>query len=1043
MPVVLAADIGGLLAIGFLLISFVGWIVNLINAQNPPPAPNRGPQGGPRPRDRKVQNEIEQFLQEAMGQKKKGGRREEIAADEIEILEPAPQRRPPTGRRQPTPQTPPPQRPPTPKRSNDDGQAAASVRDTVISSADLGQGLASHVQEQMREHVSQDASRYLGDKVDQEVTLHLGQFTADDRDPRASVKPQYRSIGQHRRRGRLHRRTAATGRDAQGDTASGDPRQAAGTAEVTTADGGKAFEVDKPLKVLLLAGRFEVRGSSARTLHLAEHLPSRGIEPRLVCIDACRVDPDRLANYSVLAQPMLDMPIFDRFYRQFLYRDHADDPPDLIHIQWRGMLPLGRWLANKFQRPYILTVHDYLGPKEVFRFDQKWGRSIVAVSESVRDELLSRTKLSRDLVTVIHSGVPVDDIDCGLPVLDAGHTPVVGTAGPLEAAKGLDYFLLAAQIVSASQPDVQFVISGAGPEEKQLRRLVSEFKLTGQVTFVPNVFDFAESLAAMDIFCLPALKQGLGTIMLEAMARGKPVIATQAGGVDSVVSEGQTGLLVPPSDAEHLAARMLELLDDPMRARSIGQSAQELVRREFPRRHDGRSHDATVPQRRREVVDFSDGQEGERQADSRGVCMKAEIVAIGSELTSGAKLDTNSQWLSQHLTDLGIVVHFHSTVADDLQENVDVLRTAAERADLVLVTGGLGPTLDDLTRQALAQLARVELVLDESSLLAIRAMFLGRGRTMPERNEIQAMFPAGSVPLANPIGTAPGIWFEYRATSDHCCRFAAMPGVPSEMFRMFDEQVRPRLPVSGSVIRRARINCFGIGESHTEQLLGDLTARGRDPEVGITAHEATITLRISAHGRSVVECDAKISAAAVEARRVLGHYVYGIEDEELEDVVVRELLARGLTVATVESGTGGLMSHRLMSVAGAESCLAGGLILPTVAVQQREFDLPAEVFGEQGGISETASGELARRCREHFASDFALSITTDRGEQRETDDPSRPAAWVALASSEGIHAQAVYRLANPHIHRSRTVKAALNLLRLHLNDPALLKSVRR
>lgn len=338
---------------------------------------------------------------------------------------------------------------------------------------------------------------------------------------------------------------------------------------------------DAPLKVLLLAGRFEVRGSSARTLHLAEHLPQRNVQPQMVCIDACRVAPERRARYRVVSQPMLDVPIFDRIYRQFLYRDHADDPPDLIHIQWRGMLPLGQWLAERFERPYVLTVHDYLGDREILRFDQDWGRHIIAVSESVRDELLLRTDLAEDLVTVIHSGVPVEGIDCGLPVLDADHAPVVGTAGPLEAAKGLDYFLRSAQIVATTRPDVQFLIAGAGPEEKRLRQLVSEFKLTGQVTFVPNVFDFGDSLAAMDIFCLPALKQGLGTTMLEAMARGKPVIATQAGGVDIVVTEGQTGLLVPPTDSEHLAARMLELLDDPVRARRIGESAQELVRREF------------------------------------------------------------------------------------------------------------------------------------------------------------------------------------------------------------------------------------------------------------------------------------------------------------------------------------------------------------------------------------------------------------------------------------------------------------------------------
>jgi nicotinamide-nucleotide amidase len=412
--------------------------------------------------------------------------------------------------------------------------------------------------------------------------------------------------------------------------------------------------------------------------------------------------------------------------------------------------------------------------------------------------------------------------------------------------------------------------------------------------------------------------------------------------------------------------------------------------------------------------------------------MRAEIIAIGSELTSGAKLDTNSQWLSQQLTDLGIDVDYHTTVADDLAANVAVLQAAAARADLVLITGGLGPTLDDLTRQAMAEMAGVELVLDPVALQTIRDMFASRGRSMPLRNEIQAMFPAGSEPLANPIGTAPGIWMEHRTADGHICRFAAMPGVPSEMYRMFVEQVRPRLPVSGTIIRRARINCFGIGESDTEQLLGDLTARGRDPEVGITAHEATITLRISAHGRTAQECDARITEAAGQARRLLGHYVYGVEDEELEHIVVQQLREQGLTLASVESGTGGLMSHRLLSVAGSEDCYAGGLILPTQVSQRREFGLPDELFEMHGAVSEEVATELAAGCRKRFASDFAVCITTDRDGDAADSGTAPAAAIVALASDQGVNTQRVQRLVNPHIHRSRTVKSALNLLRLHL-----------
>ena len=235
----------------------------------------------------------------------------------------------------------------------------------------------------------------------------------------------------------------------------------------------------------------------------------------------------------------------------------------------------------------------------------------------------------------------------------------------------------------------------------------------------------------------------------------------------------------------------------------------------------------------------------------------------------------------------------------------------------MLISGGLGPTLDDLTRQALAELMHVELVLHEPFLEFIKSLFAGRNMTMPERNTVQALFPRGATPLANPRGTAPGIWVEIpRAGKQVPCLLAAMPGVPSEMKPMFQREVLPRLPQSGRVIRRALINCFGLGESATEELLGELTARGRDPEVGITAHEATITLRIIAQGGTADECNRKIADTSNTIRRVLGHDVFGTEDDELEDVVTRLLDERGATLSTVEVGTGGMLAHYLTSCAG-------------------------------------------------------------------------------------------------------------------------------
>ncbi len=420
--------------------------------------------------------------------------------------------------------------------------------------------------------------------------------------------------------------------------------------------------------------------------------------------------------------------------------------------------------------------------------------------------------------------------------------------------------------------------------------------------------------------------------------------------------------------------------------------------------------------------------------------MSAEIIAVGTELTTGAKLDTNSQWLSLELAEIGIPVRAHLTIDDDLEAMADAIKLAASRSEVVLITGGLGPTLDDLTREALAKMAGVELVLHEPSLEHVKQMFAKRNRPMPERNTMQAMFPHGSEVLPNPRGTAPGIWMTVPreasgaggSDGERVCRIAAMPGVPSEMKQMFRQQVLPRLDGGGRVIRRARINCFGVGESQAEEILGDLTARGRDPDVGITVHEATITLRIMAEGASADECLAKIDKARDTIINRMGTLVFGVEDEELEHAVIRLLNQRRGSLSTAESGTGGLLAHRLTGVTGFETCYKGGVVVPTTAAKRDMLGVDPMLLRQYGEISEQVAGVMAKGCRQKFGTNFALAIT--EWGLFKPDDPFAPvpASFVALAGPSGLLVEKVQHFGDPEIAKSRTAKAAVNLLRLHL-----------
>jgi nicotinamide-nucleotide amidase len=414
----------------------------------------------------------------------------------------------------------------------------------------------------------------------------------------------------------------------------------------------------------------------------------------------------------------------------------------------------------------------------------------------------------------------------------------------------------------------------------------------------------------------------------------------------------------------------------------------------------------------------------------------AVLLATGDELTLGQTVDTNSAWLSARLIEHGVLTAYHMTVPDDQQAIASALQEASCRADLVLMTGGLGPTDDDLARPALAQALGCGLDLHAPSLERIERFFRERGRAMPERNRVQALRPVLAEMLDNEWGTAPGL----RARLNRA-EILLMPGVPSEMRGMFGRYVAPLLAErAGRVILTAGVLAFGLGESSVADALGELMARNRNPVVGTTVSDGVIAVRIRSEFPTRAEARDRLDATLREVESRLGPHVFGRDGDTLAAAVARLLAGSGRTLATAESCTGGLLAAMLTSVPGASGWFRGGWVTYANEVKTRELGVPAALLAAHGAVSEPVVAAMAAGALRESGADFSLAISGIAGPDGGTPEKPVGTVWIALAvrgdGEPSVRAERLNWGGDRASIRDRAAKSALNLLRLHLALPS-------
>ena len=407
-----------------------------------------------------------------------------------------------------------------------------------------------------------------------------------------------------------------------------------------------------------------------------------------------------------------------------------------------------------------------------------------------------------------------------------------------------------------------------------------------------------------------------------------------------------------------------------------------------------------------------------------------EILSVGTELLLGNIANLDAQILSQGLSELGLNVYWHTVVGDNPQRAREAVSLAKERADIIITTGGLGPTCDDLTKNVLAEAFGKKLVYDEDSAQRIKIYFQRTGRTMTENNLQQAMLPEGCTILENDWGTAPGCAFEAEGV-----HVIMLPGPPSECRPMFQYRAAPYLQqFREGVIASHTLKLFGIGESQMEAQLREQMNAMQNPTLAPYAKEGECELRVTAKAATQEEAQALLLPTVEQVKKLFGPLVYGVDVPSLEYVVLEGLKAKGLTLGCAESCTGGLIAKRITDLPGASQAFKGGIVSYTNGVKTRALQVPEDVLDQFGAVSAPVALAMARGARQALGCDVSVSSTGVAGPDKDDRGNDVGTAFVAIAAPEGEYVRALQLGTRPMRERLRTQIAhhAFDLARRYL-----------